>query len=78
MNKLKGSHDLTKEHWQIFKKHGMIDEYPTFAQYMQTGGIDPYAAKHHFEREDWRKYCTSSKFLSTIGRNRKWVSYLQL
>jgi len=74
-NKPKGNYNLTKQHWLIFKKHGMIDEYPTFAQ---TGGIDPYAAKHHFEIEDWRKYCTSSKFQSTIGRNREWVSYLHL
>jgi len=57
----RSSYSLTKEHGQILKKHGMIDAYPTFAQYMRTGGIDPYAVKHHFEHEDWRKYCTKTQ-----------------
>ena len=61
MNKMKSNYSLTKEHYQIFKNHGMIDAYPTFAQYMPTGGIDPYAAKHHFKVEDWTKYCAKLK-----------------
>jgi len=60
MNRLK-SIALTKQQWQVLKEHGAMDEYPTFAQYMQKGGIDPYAAKEYFEVEDWTKYCSELK-----------------
>jgi hypothetical protein len=60
MNKLK-TIALTKPEWTaITIKSEHLNDFLTFAKYLQNKKIDPYTTwKNHFKNEEWVKYCNN-------------------